>query len=445
MNNLKKIFSKRCWLDEKLQPATICIEGNIISTIHKEKIDGAEDVGDDILMPGIIDAHVHINEPGRTEWEGFDTATKAAAAGGITTIVDMPLNASPVTTSVAAFDEKIEAAKDKLHVNVGFYGGLVPGKENDIEGLIKAGVLGIKCFLTHSGIDEFPNVGEKEIRAVMPVIAKYGLPLLAHCELETTKVKNQFSDFLNSYRYYLASRPKQWENAAVELMINLCREHNCKTHIVHVSSAEALTLIEKAKAEGLPITAETCPHYIYFNAENIPDANCLYKCAPPIREKENNDLLKAALKNGVLDFIATDHSPAPPDIKELATGNLLKAWGGIAGLQFLLPAAWSSLKNSMSVENFIPLLTEHPAKFLQVDDRKGKLAVGYDADLTIWNPDEKFEVQARDILHRYDCSPYVGEKLFGTVKETIANGITVYRDKKIIEEKCGQLILRKLI
>ena len=444
MNNSKKIFSKRCWLDGKLQSATICIEGNIISAIHKEKIDDAEDVGENILMPGIIDAHVHVNEPGRTEWEGFDTATKAAAAGGITTIVDMPLNASPVTTSVTAFNEKIEASKNKLHVNVGFYGGLVPGNENDIEGLIKAGVLGIKCFLTHSGIDEFPNVGEKEISAAMPVIAKYNLPLLAHCELETTKVKNQFSDFPNSYRYYLASRPKQWENDAVDLMIKLCCEHNCKTHIVHVSSAEALMQIEKAKAKGLPITAETCPHYIYFNAEDIPDSNCLFKCAPPIREKENNDLLKAALKSGVLDFIATDHSPAPPDIKELTTGNLLKAWGGIAGLQFLLPAAWSSLKNSMSVENFIPLLTEHPAKFLQVDDRKGKLAVGYDADLTIWNPDEKYEVQARDILHRYDCSPYVDEKLFGTVQETIVNGVTVYRDKKIIQKNAGKAILRSL-
>ena len=444
MNNSKKIFSKRCWLDEKLQPATICIEGDIISAIHKEKIEGAEDVGDDILMPGIIDAHVHINEPGRTEWEGFDTATKAAAAGGITTIVDMPLNASPVTTTVAAFHEKIEASKNKLHVNVGFYGGLIPGNGNDIDGLIKAGVLGVKCFLTHSGIDEFPNVGEKEINAAMPLIAKYDLPLLTHCELETTKVKNQFSDFPNSYRYYLASRPKQWENDAVELMIKLCRMHNCKTHIVHVSSAEALTQIEKAKAEGLPLTAETCPHYIYFNAEDITDSNCLYKCAPPIREKENNDLLKAALKNGILDFISTDHSPAPPDIKELSTGNLLKAWGGIAGLQFLLPAAWSSLKSCMSVEKFIPLLTEHPAKFLQVDDRKGKLAISYDADLTIWNPDEKYNVQATDIMHRYDCSPYVGENLFGTVKETIVNGITVYQDKKIIEEKWGRLILRKL-
>jgi len=443
MANNKSIYSNRCWLEGKLQPATVVIDNGKISAIHLNKKDGAEDAGDNILMPGIIDAHVHVNEPGRTEWEGFDTATQAAAAGGITTIVDMPLNASPVTTTVKAFEEKLEATKNKLHVNVGFYGGLIPGNQNDLEGLIQAGVLGIKCFLTHSGIDEFPNVGEKEIDEAMPVIAKYGLPLLAHCELTDSKVDNQFADFPNSYRYYLASRPKAWENNAIDLMIKLCRKHNCKTHIVHVSSAEALANIEKAKAEGLALTAETCAHYIYFNAEDIPDSNCLYKCAPPIREKENNDLLKEALKTGVLDFIATDHSPAPPDIKELSTGNLMKAWGGIAGLQFLLPASWTAMKGTMSVEKFIPLLTEQTAKYLQVDGRKGKIAVGYDADLTVWNPDEQFEVKAKEILHRYDCSPYIGQQLSGTVKQTIVNGRTVYQNKKIENKNAGQWLLRK--
>lgn len=443
MNNSQQIFSNQCWLDGKLQPATICIEAGIIREIHLHKIDAAEDAGDNILMPGILDAHVHVNEPGRTDWEGFDTATQAAAAGGITTIVDMPLNASPVTTTVQAFNEKLEASKNKLHVNVGFYGGLVPGNQNSIEGLIETGVLGIKCFLTHSGIDEFPKVGEKEIDAAMPLLAKYNLPLLAHCELESKKVENQFSDFPNSYRYYLASRPKQWENDAIELMIKLCRKHHCLTHIVHVSSAEALEQIEKAKAAGLPLTAETCPHYIYFNAEDIPDSNCLYKCAPPIREKENNAKLKTALADGILDFIATDHSPAPPDIKELATGNLQKAWGGIAGLQFLLPAAWTAMKGAVSIEKFIPLLTERPAAFLHVETSKGKLAVGYDADITIWNPEEKFEVKAKDILHRYDCSPYNGQLLYGTTVQTIVNGVTVYQNRKLENKNAGQWLLRK--
>ena len=443
MNKTKKIYSNRCWLDGKLQPATVCIENNIITEIHFNKIDGAEDAGDNILMPGIIDAHVHINEPGRTDWEGFDTATQAAAAGGITTIVDMPLNAIPVTTSAKAFDEKLTASKNKLHVNVGFYGGLIPGNENELEGLMQAGVLGIKCFLTHSGIDEFPNVGEKEIDAAMPIIAKYNLPLLAHCEIFKKEVENKFSDFPNSYRYYLESRPKQWENDAVDLMIKLCRKHHCAIHIVHVSSAEALIKIQQAKEEGLPITAETCAHYIYFNAEDIPDANSLYKCAPPIREKENNDLLKEALDSGVLDFITTDHSPAPPVIKELESGNLQKAWGGIAGLQFLLPASWTAMKENISIEKFIPLLTEHPAKFLQVDNKKGKLQVGYDADLIVWDPEEKFEVIAKEILHRYDCSPYNGQYLYGTVQQTIVNGITVYQNKKIVYKNAGQWLLKK--
>ena len=441
MNQIKKTYSNRCWIEGKLQPATVCIENNIITEIHKYKIDGAEDVGNHILMPGIIDAHVHINEPGRTDWEGFDTATQAAAAGGITTVVDMPLNSSPVTTNVTAFEEKLEASKNKLHVNCGFYGGLIPGNSGDLESLVKAGVLGIKCFLTHSGIDEFPNVGEKEMNEAMPVIAKYGMPLLAHCEIFKKEVKNKFSDFPNSYRYYLESRPKKWENDAVDLMIKLCRKHNCAVHIVHVSSAEALEKIENAKAEGLPLTAETCAHYIYFNAEDIPDSNSLYKCAPPIREKENNDFLIEALNTGVLDFITTDHSPAPPGIKELESGNLQKAWGGIAGLQFLLPASWTAVKGKISLEKFIPLLTENPAKFLQVEKRKGILAVGYDADMIVWNPEEKFEVMPADILHRYNCSPYNGMQLFGTVQQTIVNGITVYQNNKIVIKNAGSIIL----
>ena len=446
MINKRAIYSNRCWLDGKLQPATLCIENNTISSIHHHKIDSAEDVGDNILMPGIIDAHVHINEPGRTDWEGFDTATQAAAAGGITTVIDMPLNASPVTTTIQAFNEKLEASKNKLQVNVGFYGGLIPDNQNELEAMMQAGILGIKCFLIHSGIDEFPNVGEKEINAAMPVIAKYGLPLLAHCEIFKKEIDNKFSDFPDSYRYYLKSRPKQWENDAVDLMIKLCRKHHCKTHIVHVSSAEALIKIQLAKAEGLPITAETCPHYIYFNAEVIPDANSLYKCAPPIREKENNDQLKEALANGVLDFIASDHSPAPPHIKELESGNLQKAWGGIAGLQFLLPASWTAMKGNISIEKFIPLLTEHPAIFLQAEKRKGKLAVGYDADLVIWNPDKQFEVKPGDILHRYNCSPYNGQNLYGTVQQTIVNGEMVFNRRAIVDKSKphGNIILNKI-
>ena len=440
MNNIKEIFSSRCWIEGKLQPATICFEKGKIFKIHFNKTNDAEDVGNNILMPGIIDAHVHINEPGRTEWEGFDSATLSAAAGGITTIVDMPLNASPVTTTVKAFNEKLEAAKNKLNVNCGFYGGSIPGNANELEGLIKAGVLGIKCFLTHSGIDEFPNVTEKDLDLAMPIIAKYNIPLLVHCELDS-ECENELAKNPTSYHEFLASRPKKWENDAIALMIKLCRKYNCRVHIVHVSSAEALNMIAEAKKEGLPFTAETCAHYIYFAAEKIPDAHCIYKCAPPIRDANNNQQLKAALKTGVLDFITTDHSPAPPNIKEIESGNLQKAWGGIAGLQFLLPASWTALKDIMPLEEFIPLLTEHPAKFIRATDLKGKMAIGYDADLVIWNPDTEVIIKPEDILFRHKISPYIGESLTGLIQQTIVNGITVYQNNAIINKIAGQIIL----
>ncbi|MEP7164519.1 MAG: allantoinase AllB [Ferruginibacter sp.] len=445
MSNLKCIYSNRCWYEGILQPATVCFENGIITGVYDHKTADAEDVGNHILMPGVIDAHVHINEPGRTEWEGFDSATQAAAAGAVTTIVDMPLNASPVTTNINAFNEKLEASKNKLHVNVGFYGGLIPGNKNDLEPLMKAGVLGIKCFLVHSGIDEFPNVGEKEIAEAMPVIAKYNIPLLAHCEIFEKEVICDFQKYPTSYKHYLESRPKQWENDAVDLMIKLCRKYHCPTHIVHVSSCEALDSIAKAKKEGLPLTAETCAHYLYFNAEDIPDNNCLYKCAPPIREKENNILLKQAYANGTLDFITTDHSPAPPAIKEMESGNLQKAWGGIAGLQFLLPASWTALREIYPLEKFIPLLTEKPASFLKIENRKGTIKTGFDADLVIWNPEESQTIQQEDILYRHKISPYIGEELFGTIKQTIVNGVTVYDHGRITnkEIKNGKIILRK--
>lgn len=436
------IYSNRVWVENKLQPATVSFRNGNITAIHLGKQNNAEEYGNAVIMPGVIDAHVHINEPGRTLWEGFETATNAAAAGGTTTIIDMPLNASPVTTTLEAFHQKLEASKGKLNVNVGFYAGLIPGNATHLESLIQAGVVGVKCFLTHSGIDEFPNVTEKDLDEAMPIIAKYNLPLLAHCELYENEVDCDFENHPTSYPHYLASRPKQWENDAVELMIRMCRKHQCPVHIVHVASAEALSAIAAAKAEGLPITAETCTQYIYFNAEDIPDANCIYKCAPPIRERANNEQLKQALKSGVLDFIATDHSPAPPDIKEMETGNLKKAWGGIAGIQFLLTASWTALKDTLSLEQFIPLLTSKPAQFLKAKT-KGTIAVGHDADFVIWNPEGANVVIEEDIFFRHKISPYIAQNLNGVVHETIVNGTTVYHYKSIENKNKGQWLLRK--
>ena len=276
----------------------------------------------------------------------------------------------------------------------------------------------------------------------MPVIAKYNIPLLAHCEIYTEEVNSGFESHPQSYQHYLASRPRKWENDAVELMIRLCRKHQCKVHIVHVSSSEALALIEEAKKEGLPITAETCPQYIFFNSEDIPDADCLYKCAPPIREKDNNILLKEALKNGILDFISTDHSPSIPAIKEITSGNLEKAWGGIAGIQFLLSASWTALKENISLEKFIPLLTSKPAAFINAN-QKGEIKVGKDADFVIWDPEKHAIIKEEDILFKHKISPYINQTLSGVITETIVGGETVYKDNKIINKNKGQWLLKK--
>lgn len=440
MNTTKTIYSRRCWIDNKLQPATIYIKDGIISDISFDKNPAAKDYGDTIIMPGVIDVHVHINEPGRTEWEGFDTATKAAVAGGTTAVVDMPLNSSPVTVTLEDFNKKLSASQRKLNANVGFYAGLIPGNSRHLEAMIKAGVLGVKCFLVHSGIDEFPNVTREDLEEAMPILAKYNISLLAHCELIIEEHQNSFTDNPTSYQHYLESRPKKWENDAIDMMIELSEKHDCPIHIVHVSSAEALSSIEKAKQKGLKVTAETCAQYILFNAEDIPDAQCIYKCAPPIREKVNNDLLKQALKNGVLDFITTDHSPAPPAVKELESGNLLKAWGGIAGIQFLLSASWTAMKETMSIEEFIPLITSNPAKFIKAS-KKGVIEVGADADLVCWNPEEEFLVTEESVLFRHKISPYIGRLLYGVVKETIVNGETVFEDNQIQQLNKGKWLL----
>ncbi len=445
MPSILATHSNRTWLDDQFQPATIFIKKGRIHSIKKgmpEHIDCPfEDVGNAILMPGIIDPHVHINEPGRTDWEGFDTATKAAAAGGITTLVDMPLNSSPVTISPQSFKKKLAAAEGKLHVNCGFWGGIVPENAGETETLLASGILGIKAFLTHSGIDEFPNVTEADLRKGMAAIAKSGLPLLVHCELESAVGTMETNS--TSYQAYLRSRPKAWENAAIELMISLCREFSCRTHIVHLSSAEALPAILKAKEEGLPLTVETCPHYLFFNAENIPDADTRFKCAPPIRERENNEQLWEALGNGIIDFLATDHSPAPPEMKQLESGDLIQAWGGISSLQFLLPVIWTAARQrGFTLKNIVAWLVEESARFIGLGHRKGKIAIGYDADLVIWQPDEMFEVKKKNIIHRHKITPYLGQQLFGKVKQTYIGGVKIFEKGKMQKLKCGKVILK---
>ena len=441
------IHSTNVLTEQGLRDVTLIIENGKILEIKEGRINAGfpvEDLGDLVIMPGIIDSHVHINEPGRTEWEGFETMTKAAVAGGITTLVDMPLNSSPVTTNVKNFEQKLHATTGKLYCNCGFWGGVVPENIDKLDELIKAGVLGIKAFLTHSGIDEFPNVTASDLRKAMPVLAKYKVPLLAHAEMdEMHEGIKLFEQNPKSYKAYLGSRPKEWEDKAVELLIHLCAEFNSPVHIVHLSSANSIEKIREAKAKGLPLTVETCPQYLYYNAEDIPDGNTLFKCAPPIREKENNEKLWKALKDGIIDFIVTDHSPATPELKKIESGNLKEAWGGIASIQFSLPVVWTKAKErGFGIPEIARLMSSSVAGFIG-QENKGKIKVGYDADIVVWDPEERFTVKKENIHYRHKISPYVSEELYGVVKQTYVGGKKVYENGNFISLPQGKVLLQK--
>ncbi|MDO7853126.1 allantoinase AllB [Hymenobacter convexus] len=438
--------SQRVVTPEGERAATILIENGRISALlpHDADVAGATllDVGTRAILPGVIDPHVHINEPGRTDWEGFDTATRAALAGGLTSLVDMPLNSAPVTTSVANLEIKRAATQGQLHTNVGFWGGVVPGNADEIEPLIAAGVLGFKAFLTHSGIDDFPNATEDDLRRVMLILARHRLPLLVHCELSEDDDAWKRNDH-RSYPNYLASRPKKWEDDAIAMMIRLCEETGCCVHIVHLSSADSIAPIAAAKAKGLPLTVETGQHYLYFNAEDIADGQTQFKCAPPIREKANNDQLWAALEAGIIDFVATDHSPAPPDLKQLDSGDFTTAWGGIASLQFALPVLWTAAqKRGASLSDLMKWLSTNPAKLAGQSQRKGRITPGFDADLIVFDPEMTFEVTEELILHKHKVSPYICQELAGVVELTFLKGEQVFQRPNFLRLNHGEFLTR---
>ncbi|WP_426060710.1 allantoinase AllB [Hymenobacter sp. B1770] len=438
--------SQRVVTPEGVRAATILVQNGQIASLLPFDAEVGDaplvDVGTHAILPGVIDPHVHINEPGRTDWEGFDTATRAALVGGLTTLVDMPLNSAPVTTSVANLEIKRAAAQGQLHTNVGFWGGIVPGNAAEVEGLIAAGVIGFKAFLTHSGIDDFPNATEADLREVMPILARHQLPLLVHCELSVEDDSWKQNDH-RSYTNYLASRPKSWEDEAIALMIRLCEEFRCPVHIVHLSSANSIAPIAAAKAKGLPLTVETGQHYLYFNAEDIADGQTQFKCAPPIRAKANNDQLWAALQAGIIDFVATDHSPAPPDLKQLASGDFTTAWGGIASLQFALPVLWTAARQrGASLPDLARWLSENPAKLIGQSHKKGRIAAGYDADLIVVDTEKSFVLQPEMILHKHKVSPYICQELWGVVEQTFLAGKQVVEHAAITHLNQGNILTR---
>lgn len=426
------IRSRHIVTPEGVRSGVVVIDGEKVASVEPDDYapDAGTyaDVGNLFVLPGLIDPHVHINEPGRTEWEGFETATRAAAAGGCTCLIDMPLNCIPSTTTVAALEEKRRAAEGKARVDVAFWGGVVPGNADQIGPLAQAGVRGFKCFLIHPGTEEFQMVAEPDLREAMPRIAETGLPLLAHAEIPgpiteaSAQLDAKGADW-RSYGTYLQSRPPEAERQAIRLLIRLCREYRVRTHIVHLSAAGALEELEAARAEGLPLTVETCPHYLFFEAESIPDGATQFKCAPPIRDAANRDALWQGLRDGTIDLVATDHSPCPPEMKCFETGSFRSAWGGISSLSIALPVLWTEAsKRGFAMTDVARWMAEAPAKLAGLDNRKGRIAPGLDADLVIFDPNAEFDVTRERLLFRHPCTLYLGHRLKGEVKATLARG-----------------------
>ena len=426
---------------EGLGPATIVVEGERIAEVRNsmDVPSGAalHDFGDLVLAPGLIDTHVHINEPGRTEWEGFATATRAAAAGGVTTLVDMPLNCIPETTEVKALGAKRAAANGQAWVDWAAWGGVVRGNADALQPLAKAGVAGFKCFLIHSGIDGFAWVDERDLYLAMEQLRGSGLPLLAHAEVAgpvdaaTAKLKGNGADW-RKYSTYLASRPDEAETEAIALLIRLGEKFNVPVHIVHLSSARALPLIADARDRGLPITVETCTHYLWFAAEEIADGVTEFKCAPPIRGAANREALWNALGEGLIDMVTTDHSPCPPEMKRRDPNHELprwdQAWGGIAGLGLALPVLWTAMRRrGVCMDRLGDWLGAAPARLAGLAGRKGALAAGCDADLVVFDPDATWTVEASDLHFRHKLSPYLGAELQGRVLETWLRGERIFR------------------
>jgi allantoinase len=444
-------ISRRVVTPQGIRPAAILVEDETIREVvpseqfqRETRAHGLEihDFGDTPILPALVDSHVHINEPGRTEWEGFNTATRAAAAGGYTCLVDMPLNCLPATTTVAALEAKREAARGKCRVDWAAWGGVVKGNQNDIESLVAAGVPGFKCFLIDPGINGFTMVGEDDLRLALPHVAKTGLPLLVHAELAgpvNAATERLAGADWRRYATYLQSRPDEAELAAIRLMIELCRKYIFHLHIVHLSTMQAFPELRAARAEGLPLSVETCPHYLHLAAEDIADGATLSKCAPPVRSRENCENLWQGLREGLIDLVATDHSPCPPGMKRVDEGSFRTAWGGISSLSVALPVTWTEARRrGFTLMDIARWMAQGPARLAGCDKRKGRIAPGYEADFVVFDSDAEFTLTEEHLHHRYPLSPYLGEKLRGVVRATYLRGRTVFEEGKFPGEPVGR-------
>jgi allantoinase len=450
MTTIHAVRGKRVVTPEGIRAATVHIrEGAIEAITDYDSLASGKhifDAGDSVVMPGLVDTHVHVNEPGRTDWEGFDTATRAAAAGGVTTLIDMPLNSIPATTTAAALETKRLAARGKSWVNVGFWGGVVPGNAGELRELHRAGAFGFKCFLVPSGVPEFSHVNEEDLRAALPELAALDAPLLVHAELlgpmEEANKKLQKSNPAK-YKTWLLSRPPSAETKAVEMMIRLAREFRTRVHIVHLSSELSVPLIRRAKKEGVRISVETCPHYLFFASRSIRNGRTEFKCAPPIRDLQNNKKLWAALRKSTIDFVVSDHSPSPPTLKCLDTGDFFKAWGGIASLQLGLSAMWTKMNGrNNSLNPLVGWMSKGPARLVGLEKSKGAIAIGYDADIVVWNPEKRFVVKPEMLQHRHKITPYANHSLRGVVEATFLRGEMIYDRGRLVGAPCGTLLRR---